>query len=173
MKRTSPPVWFDNFDIVSEISALIDKIERATDFTLTEKRRQLVFSYAEAKLEDAKRNHLDDDIAVSRSAASIRRFLVDIQETVFLAIPYDNLALMPLSEYVLNDPCYYEAALIRAASMTEDDVYNSLLPTLQDCTIREARETASTTWRRSLEDSARRYAEALTRPEREIHPFQY
>ena len=65
-------------------------------------------------------------------STSRRDFLETIQDTIFLAIPAKNVALMPISEYVLNDPSYYEAAMCRAASLTEDELFMALSPILKD-----------------------------------------
>ena len=39
-------------------------------------------------------------------STSRRAYLTDLQDTIFMAIPEENLALMPLSQQVLNDPSF-------------------------------------------------------------------
>ena len=39
-------VWFENFDLEVEITALITRIETCTKFELPDKKREMVFSYA-------------------------------------------------------------------------------------------------------------------------------
>ena len=80
-----------------------------------------------------------------------------------MAIPAENVALMPLSEYVLNDPSYYQDAMCRAASLTEDELFMALSPMLKDMTVQDARDFVSKLWHDGIDGNARKYAQALKR----------
>ena len=108
-------VWFENFDLEVEITALITRIETFTKFELPDKKREMVFSYAAAKLGKTKEAYANAKTKGKPVSTSRRDFLETIQDTIFLAIPVENVALMPISEYVLNDPSYYQDAMCRAS----------------------------------------------------------
>ena len=165
-------VWFENFDLEAEITALITRIETCTKFTLPDQKRDLVFSYAASRLRETREAYADAKSEGKPVSSSRRDFLATIQDTIFLAIPAENVALMPLSEYVLNDPSYYEDAMCRAASLTEDELFMALSPMLKDMTVQDARDFVSKLWHDGIDDNARKYAEALKRPERERVPLR-
>ena len=93
-------VWFENFDLEVEVAALITRIETCTKFELPDKKRDMVFSYAASKLGQTKEAYADAKNKGKPVSTSRRDFLESIQDTIFLAIPAENVALMPLSEYV-------------------------------------------------------------------------
>lgn len=165
-------VWFESFDLDAEITALIKRIETCTKFTLPVRKREMVLSYAATKLNDTKRAHADANSAGRLVATSRRNFLTTIQDAIFLTIPAENVALMPLTEYVLNDPSYYEDAMYRAASLTEDELFMALSPVLKEMTVQEARDFVSRIWHDGIDDNARKYAEAIKRPDRERIPMR-
>lgn len=165
-------VWFENFDLEVEVAALITRIETCTKFELPDKKRDMVFSYAASKLGQTKEAYADAKNKGKPVSTSRRDFLESIQDTIFLAIPAENVALMPLSEYVLNDPSYYQDAMCRAASLTEDELFMALSPILKDMTVQDAREFVSKLWHDGIDGNARKYAEALKRPERERVPLR-
>ena len=165
-------VWFANFDLEAEVAALITRIETYTKFELPDEKSDLAFSYAAARLRKTKEAYADAKISGKPVSTSRRDFLTTIQDTIFLAIPAENVALMPLSEYVLNDPSYYEDAMCRAASLTEDELFMALSPMLKDMTVQDARDFVSKLWHDGIDDNARKYAEALKRPERERVPLR-
>ena len=165
-------VWFESFDLEVEITALITRIERCTKFELPDKKREMAFSYAATKLGKTKEAYADAKSKGEPVSTSRRDFLETIQDTIFLAIPAENVALMPLREYVLNDPSYYEAAMCRAASLTEDELFMALSPILKDMTVQDVRDFVSKLWHDGIDGNARKYAEALKRPERERVPLR-
>lgn len=171
-KPKSEPLWFDIFDLEAEISELVARIEKATQFTLPEGKRKLVFEFAQRKFEDSKGDHVEARKAGNPVATSRRDFLTTVQETIFLAIPAENIELMPISDYVLNDPDFYEAAMLRAASITEDELFKAVSPIIEDMTVADARAFVSKIWHEGIDKNARRYAEALKRPEREPIPLR-
>lgn len=164
-------LWCESFDLEAEITALIERIETCTNFTLPDRKREIVLSYAATKLNDTKQAHVDANGAGRRVSTSRRNYLTTIQDAIFLIIPNENVALMPLTEYVLNDPSYYEDAMHRAASLTEDELFMALSPVLKDITVQEARDFVSKIWHDGIDDNARKYAEALKRPDRERMPI--
>ena len=89
-----------------------------------------------------------------------------------MAIPEENLARMPLSEQVLNDPSFYADAMHRAAAISEDELFMALSSSLKDMTVQDARAFVPKLWHGTIDDNARKYAEALKRPEREIMPLR-
>lgn len=89
-----------------------------------------------------------------------------------MAIPEENLARMPLREQVLNDPSFYADAMHRAAAISEDELFMALSSSLKDMTVQDARAFVSKLWHNTIDDNARKYAEALKRPEREPQPFR-
>lgn len=165
-------VWFESFDLEAEVTALITRIEVCTKFTLPARKRDLAFSYAASRLSKTKQAYADAKSSGKPVSTSRRDFLETIQDTIFLAIPAENVALMPLSEYVLNDPSYYETAMCRAASLTEDELFIAISPLLKDMTVQDARDFVSKLWHEGIDDNARKYAEALKRPERERVPLR-
>ena len=94
------------------------------------------------------------------------------QRAVFMAIPEENLALMRLSQQVLNDPSFYADAMHSAAAISEDELFMVLSSSLKDMTVQDARAFVSKLWHGTIDDNARKYAEALKRPEREPQPFR-
>ena len=105
-------------------------------------------------------------------STSRRAYLTDLQDTIFMAIPEENLALMPLSQQVLNDPSFYADAMHSAAAISEDELFMALSSSLKDMTVQDARAFVSKLWHGTIDDNARKYAEALKRPEREPQPFR-
>tara|TARA_R110002167_G_scaffold2300_1_gene11769 strand:- start:21355 stop:21609 length:255 start_codon:yes stop_codon:yes gene_type:complete len=79
---------------------------------------------------------------------------------------------MPLSEQVLNDPSFYADAMHSAAAISEGELFMALSSSLKDMTVQDARAFVSTLWHGTIDDNARKYAEALKRPEREIMPLR-
>jgi len=110
-KPKTDRVWFESFDLKAEITALITRIERCTKFELPDKKRDMAFSYAASKLGQTKEAYANAKSKGEPVSTSRRDFLETIQDTIFLAIPAENVALMTLSEYVLNDPSYYQDAM--------------------------------------------------------------
>ena len=165
-------VWFDSFDLEAEITALITRIEACTKFSLPDQKRDLVFSYAASRLRRTREAYANLKSEGKPVFSSRRDFLETIQDTIFLAVPDEDVAVMPISEYVLNDPSYYQDAMCRAASLTEDELFMALSPTLKDMTVQDARDFVSKLWHDGIDDNARKYAEALKRPERERVPFR-
>ena len=53
-RAKSAPTWFYDFDPEAEVTALIQRIETATEFTLPDRKRKLVFEYAARRLQDNK-----------------------------------------------------------------------------------------------------------------------
>ena len=171
-KPITDSVWFESFDLEAEVTALITRIEVCTKFSLPAQKRDLAFSYAASRLRKTKQAYTDAKSQGKPVSTSRRDFLETIQDTIFLAIPAENVALMPLSEYVLNDPSYYEAAMCRAASLTEDELFIAISPLLKDMTVQDARDFVSKLWHDGIDGNARKYAEALKRPERERVPLR-
>lgn len=171
-KSKTDGVWFESFDLEAEIGDLLIRIEKSTKFTLPDQKRDLVFSYAASRLRETREVYADAKSEGKPVSTSRRDFLETIQDTIFLAIPAENVVLMPLSDYVLNDPSYYEEAMCRAASLTEDELFMALSPMLKDMTVQDARDFVSKLWHDGIDDNARKYAEALKRPERERVPLR-
>lgn len=171
-KLKTDRVWFESFDLEVEITALITRIETFTKFELPDKKREMVFSYAASRLRKTKQAYADAKSQGKPVSTSRRDLLETIQDTIFLAIPAEIGALMPISEYVLNDPSYYEAAMCRAASLTEDELFMALSPMLKDMTVQDARNFVSKLWHDGIDGNSRKYAEALKRPERERVPLR-
>ena len=122
-----------------DITALITRIETFTKLELTDKKRDMAFAYAATKLGNTKEAYANAKSEGKPVSTSRRDFLETIQDTIFLAIPAENVALMPLREYVLNDPSSYQDALCRAASLTEDELFMALSPMLKDMLAQDAR----------------------------------
>ena len=171
-KPKTDNVWFESFDLEAEVTALITRIEVCTKFSLPAQKRDLAFSYAASRLSKTKQAYADAKSQGKPVSTSRRDFLETIQDTIFLAIPAENVALMPLSEYVLNDPSYYQDAMCRAASLTEDELFMALSPIIKDMTVQDARDFVSKLWHDGIDGNARKYAEALKRPDRERVPLR-
>ena len=162
--------WFDNFDVEAEVADLLAHIERCTGFPLPARKRDVIMSFAKSKFDKTRQGYLDAKAAEKPVSASRRAYLTDLQDTIFMAIPEENLAQMPLSEQVLNDPSFYAEAMHRAAAISEDELFMALSSLLKDMTVQDARAFVSKLWHGTIDDNARKYAEALKRPEREIMP---
>ena len=129
-------------------------------------------THARAKLDRTRQAYLDAKAAGKSVSTSRRGYLTDLQDTIFMAIPEENLALMPLSQQVLNDPSFYADAMHSAAAISEDELFMALSSSLNDMTVQDARAFVSKLWNSTIDDNARKYAEALKRPEREIMPLR-
>lgn len=168
-RAKAEPEWFEDFDLEAEVGALIERIEAATQFTLPDRKRQIVLDYAAGRLQDNAERVADK--TAKPLYRSRRDFLVTVQDTVFLAIPAENVERMPISDYVLNDPDFYEAAMLRAASITQERLFDIISPIIDDMTVADARAFVSKIWHDGIDKNAIRYAEALKRPEREPIPL--
>lgn len=168
-RAKAEPEWFEDFDLEAEVAALIKRIEAATQFTLPDRKRQIVLDYAAGRLQDNAERVADK--SAKPLFRSRRDFLVTVQDTVFLAIPAENVERMPISDYVLNDPDFYEAAMLRAASITQERLFDIISPIIDDMTVADARAFVSKIWHDGIDKNAIRYAEALKRPEREPIPL--
>lgn len=168
-RAKAEPEWFEDFDLEAEVAALIERIEAATQFTLPDRKRQIVLDYAAGRLQDNAERVADK--TAKPLYRSRRDFLVTVQDTVFLAIPAENVERMPISDYVLNDPDFYEAAMLRAASITQERLFDIISPIIDDMTVADARAFVSKIWHDGIDKNAIRYAEALKRPEREPIPL--
>ncbi|WP_245667837.1 hypothetical protein [Neptunicoccus sediminis] len=171
--RPGTVLWFDNFDLEAEVADLLAHIERCTGFALPARQRDVIMSFAKSKFEKTRQGYLEAKAAGKPVSTSRRAYLTDLQDTVFMAIPEDNLALMPLSEQVLNDPSFYADAMHSAAAISEDELFMALSSSLKDMTVQDARAFVSKLWHGTIDDNARKYAEALKRPEREIMPLRH
>jgi hypothetical protein len=129
-------------------------------------------THARAKLDRTRQAYLEVKTAGKPVSTSRRAYLTDLQDTVFMAIPEENLSRMPLSEQVLNDPSFYADAMHHAAAISEDELFMALSSSLKDMTVQDARAFVSKLWHGTIDDNARKYAEALKRPEREIMPLR-
>ncbi|MDA7430685.1 hypothetical protein PGB28_19665 [Primorskyibacter aestuariivivens] len=170
--RSGTVPWFDNFDVAAEVEILTAHIERWTEFALPARKRDVIMSFAKSKLETTRLAYREAKAAGKPVSTSRRAYLTDLQDTIFMAIPEENLALMPLSEQVLNDPSFYADAMHRAAAISEDELFMALSSSLKDMTVQDARAFVSKLWHSTIDDNARKYAEALKRPEREIMPLR-
>ncbi len=168
-RAKAEPEWFEDFNLEAEVAALIERIEAATQFTLPDRKRQIVLDYAAGRLQDNAERVADK--TAKPLFRSRRDFLVTVQDTVFLAIPAENVERMPISDYVLNDPDFYEAAMLRAASITQERLFDIISPIIDDMTVADARAFVSKIWHDGIDKNAIRYAEALKRPEREPIPL--
>lgn len=168
-RAKAAPTWFDDFDLEAEVTALIERIEAATQFTLPDRKRKIVLEYASDRLQENRERVADK--AAKPLYRSRRDFLVTVQDTVFLAIPAENVERMPVSEYVLNDPDFYEAAMLRAASITQEQLFDMVSPIIDDMTVADARAFVSKIWHDGIDKNAVKYAEALKRPDRETTPL--
>ena len=168
--RSGTVPWFESFDVDAEVAELLAHIERCTGFALPERQRDVLMTHARAKLDRTRQAYLDAKAAGKSVSTSRRAYLTDLQDTVFMAIPEENLARMPLSEQVLNDPSFYADAMHNAAAISEDELFMALSSSLKDMTVQDAQAFVSKLWHGAIDDNARKYAEALKRPEREIMP---
>ena len=168
-RAKAEPEWFEDFDLEAEVAALIERMEAATQFTLPDRKRQIVLDYAAGRLQDNAQRVADK--TAKPLFWSRRDFLVTVQDTVFLAIPAENVERMPISDYVLNDPDFYEAAMLRAASITQERLFDIISPIIDDMTVADARAFVSKIWHDGIDKNAIGYAEALKRPEREPIPL--
>jgi hypothetical protein len=170
--RSGTVPWFESFDVEAEVEDLLAHIERCTGFALPARKRDVIMSFAKSKLDRTRQAYLEAKAAGKPVSTSRRAYLTDLQDTIFMAIPEKNLALMPLSEQVLNDPSFYADAMHHAAAISEDELFMALSSSLKDMTVQEARAFVSKLWHGTIDDNARKYAEALKRPEREIMPLR-
>jgi hypothetical protein len=170
--RPGAAPWFESFDVKAEVSELLAHIERCTGFALPDRKRDVIMTHARAKLDRTRQAYLEAKAAGKPVSTSRRAYLTDLQDTIFMAIPEENLARMPLSKQVLNDPEFYADAMHRAAAISEDELFIALSSSLKDMTVQEAREFTSKLWHGTIDDNARKYAEALKRPECKIMPLR-
>ena len=170
--RLGKAPWFESFDVEAEVAELLAHIERCTGFALPARQRAVIMSHARANLDRTRQAFLEAKAAGKPVSTSRRAYLTDLQDTIFMAIPEENLALMPLNEQVLNDPSFYADAMHRAAAISEDELFMALSSSLKDMTVQDARAFVSKLWHSTIDDNARKYAEALKRPEREIMPLR-
>nr|WP_241188316.1 hypothetical protein [Pseudohalocynthiibacter aestuariivivens] len=170
--RLGKAPWFESFDVEAEVAELLAHIERCTGFALPARKREVILTHARAKLDRTRQAYLEAKAAGKPVSTSRRAYLTDQQDTIFMAIPEENLALMPLNEQVLNDPSLYADAMHRAAAISEDELFMALSSSLNDMTIQDARAFVSKLWHSTIDDNSRKYAEALKRPEREPQPFR-
>lgn len=166
--RSGTVPWFDNFDVEAQVADLLANNERCTGFALPARQREVILTLARAKLDRTRQAYLEAKAAGKPVSTSRHAYLADLQDTIFMAIPEENLARMPLSEQVLNDPSFYADAMHRAAAISEDELFMALSSSLKDMTVQDARAFVSKLWHGTIDDNARKYAEALKRPEREI-----
>ena len=170
--RQGKAPWYESFDVDAEVEELLAHIERCTGFALPERQRDVIMTHARAKLDRTRQAYLAAKAAGKPVSTSRRAYLTDLQDTIFMAIPEENLARVPLSEQVLNDPSFYADAMHRAAAISEDELFMALSSSLKDMTVQDARAFVSKLWHGTIDDNARKYAEALKRPEREIMPLR-
>ena len=170
--RSGTVPWFESFDVDAEVGGLLAHIERCTGFALPARKRDVIMSFAKSKFDKTRHAYLEAKVAGRPLSTSRRAYLTDLQDTIFMAIPEENLARMPLSEQVLNDPSFYADAMHRAAAISEDELFMALSSSLKDMTVQDARAFVSKLWHGTIDDNARKYAEALKRPEREIMPLR-
>jgi hypothetical protein len=164
--------WFESFDVKAEVSELLAHIERCTGFALPDRKRDVIMTHARAKLDRTRQAYLEAKAAGKPVSTSRRAYLTDLKDTIFMAIPEENLARMPLSEQVLNDPEFYADAMHSAAEISEDELFMALSSSLKDMTVQDARAFVSKLWHSTIDDNSRKYAEALKRPEREVMPLR-
>lgn len=170
--RSGTDPWFESFNVKSEVADLLAHIERCTGFALPDRKRDVLMTHARAKLDRTRQAYLEAKAAGKPVSTSRRAYLTDLQDTIFMAIPEENLARMPLNQQVFNDPSFYADAMHRAAAISEDELFMALSPSLKDMTVQNARAFVSQLWHGTIDGNARKYAEALKRPEREPQPFR-
>ena len=171
--RSESAPWFDNFGVEAEVADIIAHIERCSGFALPARQRDVIMFHATAKLDKNRQAYLDAKAAGKSVSTSRRAYLTDLQETIFMAIPEENFALMPLREQVLNDPSFYADAMHSAAAISEDELFMALSSSLKDRTVQDARGFVSKLWHGTIDDNACKYAESLKRPEREIMTLRH
>jgi hypothetical protein len=170
--RLGKAPWFECFDVEEEVAELLAHIERCTGFALSERQRDVIMTHAKVKLDRTRQAYLEAKAAGKPVSTSRRAYLTDLQDTIFMAIPEENLARMPLREQVLNDPEFYADAMHSAAAISEDELFMALSSSLKDMTVQDARAFVSKLWHSTIDDNSRKYAEALKRPEREVMPLR-
>ena len=170
--RSGTVPWFDNFDVEAEVADLLAHIERCTGFAPPARKRDVIMSFAKSKFDKTRQGYLEAKAARKPVSTSRRAYLTDLQDTIFMAIPEENLARMPLSDQVLNDPSFYADAMHNAAAISEEELFMALSSSLKDMTVQDAQAFVSKLWHGAIDDNARKYAEALKRPEREIMPLR-
>ncbi|MGR3369462.1 hypothetical protein [Sagittula sp.] len=170
--RLGKAPWFESFDVEAEVAELLAHIECCTGFALLDRKRDVIMIHARAKLDRTRQAFLEAKAAGKPVSTSRRAYLTEVQDTIFMAIPEENLARMPLREQVLNDPSFYADAMHRAAAISEDELFMALSSSLKDMTVQDARAFVSKLWHNTIDDNASKYAEALKRPEREPQPFR-
>lgn len=170
--RSGTVPWFESFDVEAEVEDLLAHIKRCTGFALPARKRDVIMSFAKSKLDRTRQAYLEASAAGKPVSTSRRAYLTEVQDTIFMAIPVENLARMPLREQALNDPSFYAEAMHRAAAISEDELFMALSSSLKDMTVQDARAFVSKLWHNTIDDNARKYAEALNRPEREPQPFR-
>lgn len=170
--RSGTILWFESFDVEAEVEDLLAHIERCTGFALPARKREVIMTHAREKLDRTRQAYLEAKAAGKPVSTSRRAYLTDLQDSIFMAIPEENLAQKPLSEQILNDPSFYADAMHRAAAINVDELFMALSPSLKDMTVQDARAFVSKLWHGTIDDNARKYAEALKRPEREIMPLR-
>lgn len=104
--RLGKAPWFESFDVDAEVGGLLVHIERCTGFALPERPRDVIMTHARAKLDRTRHAYLEAKAAGKPVSTSRRACLTDLQDTIFMAIPEENLARMPLSDQLLNDPSF-------------------------------------------------------------------
>ena len=169
--RSGTVPWFESFNVEAEVEDLLAHIERCTGFALPARKREVILIHERAKLDRTRQAYLEAKAAGKPVSTSRRAYLTDLQDTIFMAIPEENFARMPLNEQVLNDPSFYADAMHNAA-ISEDSLFKALSSSLKDMTVQDARAFVSQLWHGTIDDNARKYAEALKRPEREIMPLR-
>ena len=135
--RLGKAPWFESFDVDAEVEELLAHIQRCTGFALPERQRDVIMTHARAKLDRTRHAYLEA-----------------------------KAAGMPLSDQVLNDPSFYADAMHYAAAISEDELFMALSSSLKDMTVQDAQAFVSKLWHGAIDDNARKYAEALKRPER-------
>ena len=147
--RLGKAPWFESFDVEAEVAELLAHIERCTGFALLDRKRDVIMTHARAKLDRTRQAFLEAKAAGKPVSTSRRAYLTDLQDTIFMAIPEENLA-----------------------AISEDELFMALSSSLKDMTVQDARAFVSKLWHGTIDDNARKYAEALKRPEREPQPFR-
>jgi hypothetical protein len=170
--RSGTVPWFESFDVEAEVAELLAHIERCTGFALPDRKRDVIMTHARAKLDKNLQAYLEAKAVGKPVSTSRRAYLTDLQDTIFMAIPEENLARMPLREQALNDPSFYADAMHRASANSEDELFMALSSSLKDMTVQDARAFVSKLWHSTIDDNARKFAEAPKRPEREIMPLR-
>lgn len=163
--------WFKSFNAEEEVLYLLDHIERCTEFELPARKRAVIMSFAKAEIDKIRQGYPKSRAPDIWAGTSRAGFLADLQDMIFMGIPEENLARMPVSEMVLDDPSVYLSAVRRAASISEDELFMVLSSSLKDMTVQDAQAFVSKLWHGTIDDNARRYAEALKRSEREPYPL--